>query len=380
MNRLQLKKIVNDNGQVKTFEEVGVSTKTVIAISNLNIDLDKFFTYIPITEYHPIEKKRGRKKRQLVEPVVKILPVGSIVLVQRRREHRGALLKNKSKRSNTFFLHSVTAVICLENNKFINIKVSSNGKFQITGCKTEKHYVDTIFYLFKNMKRIEEMTGERCYRLINSDNTLRIVFNTVMKNMDFNIGFNISRERLNKFINTQPKFVGIFEGSISTGVNIKVQSEQINDTELTEIHYDLVDDSIRILKVPYTNYYNLLEEKERKKESNVNKHHTFLIFASGSIIMSSRGPDMKRVFNRLIEILLKNKEQFEDKTVEEEKIIKEIVPLKNNKTEEDDDDECICNTGCCFKKDFDQYDTIEDEDENDENEEDNEFICNIVKV
>ena len=67
-----------------------------------------------------------------------------------------------------------------------------------------------MIYLFKSMKRIEEMTGERCYRFNNSESTLRIVFNTVMQNMDFNIGFNISRERLDRFINTRTEFVSVF--------------------------------------------------------------------------------------------------------------------------------------------------------------------------
>ena len=44
--------------------------------------------------------------------------------------------------------------------------------------------------------------------------------------------------------------------------------------------------------------------------------------------MSSRGPDMKRVFNKLINTLLDNKHKFEDKTIENEKIITEITHLE----------------------------------------------------
>jgi hypothetical protein len=345
MNKTEVKKIINTEGKIKSFEEIGISTKTVIGISNLLIDLDKLYNYIPITEFSPLEKKRGRKKRLVNEPIVKILPVGSIVLVQRRREHRGVLLKNKSKRSNTFFLHQVTIVLVLENNKFINIKVSSNGKFQITGCKSEQHYIDCMMHLFSNMKRIQEMTGETCFRLSNSESQLRIVFNTVMKNMDFNIGFNISREKLDRFINSNTEFNSIFEGSISTGVNVKVQSEQINDMELLQLNYDIIENKKEVLKVPYQNYFNLLEEKEKKKESNKDKYHTFLIFASGSIIMSSRGPDMRRVFYELIDILIKNRNQFEDKTIEEEKIVKEVVKMKQkeNIDEINIDDDLIVN-------------------------------------
>ena len=70
------------------------------------------------------------------------------------------------------------------------------------------------------------------------------------------------------------------------------------------------------------------KKEDNKKEGNKEKHHTFLIFASGSIIMSSRGPDMKRVFNKLINTLIDNKHKFEDKTIENEKIITEITHLE----------------------------------------------------
>ena len=44
------------------FEDIKVSTKTFIAMTNLIIDLKKLFDYLPITDYSVIPKKRGRKK------------------------------------------------------------------------------------------------------------------------------------------------------------------------------------------------------------------------------------------------------------------------------------------------------------------------------
>jgi hypothetical protein len=326
LHKQELKKIISNGGDIKDFDCIGVSTKTIIAISNLQIELDKFYQYIPIVEYTQIEKKRGRKKRSVLEQPVKYLPEGSVVLVQRRKEHRGCLMKKK-KSSSTFFLHSVTVVLMLQENKQINIKVSSNGKFQITGCKTDQHYIDTMMHLFYNMQRAEEMTGERLFRLKNSDTTFQVVFNTVMQNMDFNIGFNISRDKLDRFINTQTDFISIYEGSIRTCVNVKIEAEKLHESELVQLNYDTVDKKQYVRKVAYTDYYTLLEKKERKCDINKEKHHTFLIFASGSIILSSRGPDMKRVFYKLIHTLLEHKHQFVDTTIEEEQIIKEVVPL-----------------------------------------------------
>ena len=55
-------------------------------------------------------------------------------------------------------------------------------------------------------------------------------------------------------------------------------------------------------------------------------------------LASIRMSVMKRVFYELIDILIKNRSNFEDRTIEEEKIVKEIVPIKN-KIEDEIDDE-----------------------------------------
>jgi hypothetical protein len=327
-NKNDINKIIIDNSNnIKPFEEVGISTQTVIAISNIQIDLDKFFKYIPITEYIQQEKKRGRKKRNYISvDNTKKLPEGSVILIQRKKEHRGCLLK--SKKNSTFFLHSVTVVLVLENNKFINVKVSSNGKFQITGCKYQSHFVNTMYLLFKKMEEIQEMTGECCYKFIHSDNTFRVVYNVVMQNIDFNIGFNIRRDKLDRFINKYTEFVSIYQSSIHPTLIVKVSSEKINEDQLIEFYYDRIEKTKGTRNVPYSTYLNQLDEKERKKESNTDKHHTFLIFATGSIIMSSRGPDMKRVFYKLISCLVENRSEFEDLTSEQEKIQIQVTPLE----------------------------------------------------
>jgi len=102
--------------------EIDVSTKTIIAISNLKINLEKFYEYIPITPFKPIEKKRGRKKKIAVEQTVDLVPEGSIINVQRKNNFRGVLLKKK-KNTNTYFLHSVTMVLSIEKNKFYYVLV-----------------------------------------------------------------------------------------------------------------------------------------------------------------------------------------------------------------------------------------------------------------
>jgi hypothetical protein len=141
----EIKNIQSTDGSVKTFEEIGISTKTVIGISNLKIDLEKFYKYMPITDFEAEKKKRGRKRKVIIPINTNNLPFGSINFVQIKRESRGTPSKVKSKDSEkkTFFLHSVTFEIVLDNNKHINAKISTNGKFQITGCKSDDHFIQT---------------------------------------------------------------------------------------------------------------------------------------------------------------------------------------------------------------------------------------------
>jgi TATA-box binding protein (TBP) (component of TFIID and TFIIIB) len=295
--------------------EIDVSTKTIIAISNLKINLDKFFEYIPITPFKPIEKKRGRKKKIAVEQTVEIVPEGSIINVQKKNNFRGVLLKKK-KNTNTYFLHSVTMVLSIEKNKFINIKVSANGKFQITGCKNDDQCIKTLRYIYKHIKISEVITGHKIVDYINEPNKMVVLTNTVMQNMDYNIGFNISRDKLNTFINNHTDFCSIYEGSISTGVNIKIPSSNPYEEYINKLTYsydaNTCEEKEQLENVDYEQYKCLLEDKQKNKEHNKEKYHTFLVFASGSIIMSSRGPLMKMVFNNLINMLREYKEHFEE--------------------------------------------------------------------
>ena len=304
--------IIKADGSIKKFEDIAISTKTVICISNLKIDLEKFFNYMPITDFTPQEKKRGRKKRIQIVLNHNNLPYGSIISVQKKREIRGACLKSKSKRSTEtpssnkdYFLHSVSLVIVLENNKQINLKVSGNGKLQITGCKNDQHFINSVTCLYDTMNIVEKWTNEKLYTLTYGDK-LDVLFNTVMQNMDFNVGFKINRQKLDKFVEKHTCHTSIYEGSLATGVNIKVKSNTAIDPVITKILYDGND-----LQTTYSSYeeYNIMLNK--KKETKKDKRHTFLVFSSGSVIMSSTGAGMKEIYEDIVNIFIKNRNHFE---------------------------------------------------------------------
>lgn len=297
------------------FENVAISTQTIISVSNLKFNLNLMYQYLPITEYIILKKKRGRKKKvEIVNPNINI-PPGSIISIQNKTNIRGSILKESKKENKTYFLNSITIVMVLENGKLINSKISQNGKLQITGCKNMNHCFEMIRFLFKHIKEIEIQTGQSLFSLkYGSKSTNRnptFVFNVVMKNIDFKIKFNINREKLNQYINENTEFCSLFEASVNTGVNIKIKSNQPYEDNLDSVEI-LPDLSIQKTVVPFSSYVSFLDEKEKKKEKKKEKYHTFLVFHSGSIIQSGSGPEMNTVYNKFFEILTNKKNAFEE--------------------------------------------------------------------
>lgn len=312
----------SNKGKIKTntlstpFNDVPISTQTIIAVSNLKFNLLQMYNHLPITEYVILKRRRGRKCKntEIVNPNENIEP-GSIISVQNKTNIRGSVLKDSKKNNKTYFLNSVTVVMLLKNGKIINSKISQNGKLQITGCKNMDQCVEMIQHLFRHMKEIEVQIGEQMFSLKYgskcAERNPTFVFNVVMKNIDFKIDYNINREKLNRYINENTNYCSLFEASVNTGVNIKIKSKQPYESNLNSMEI-LPDLTVKNEIVPFSQYLSMLDVKETKKEHKKTKYHTFLVFHSGSIIQSGSGPEMKQVYDEFIQILKTQRNKFEE--------------------------------------------------------------------
>ena len=56
----------------------------------------------------------------------------------------------------------------------------------------------------------------------------------------------------------------------------------------------------------------LLTSSDLKEHAKI-KHHTFLVFCSGAVIMSSAGIDMENVYKEFMNLVLHNRNKFEEK-------------------------------------------------------------------
>lgn len=294
------------------FEDTKVSTKTVIAYTNLIFNTEGLFENLIITPYKVIEKKRGRKRKTDVTPTNKIIEDGSIITLKNEDKTKGVeTKKNKQKkRSKTFFRNSLTVVMIIDNKK-LNFKISKNGKFQITGCKNDRQAESCVKHLWY---KIKDKHGE-LYEYKNKDTKLSVMFAPAMRNIDFDLGFLIDREKLSRYINSNTKYNSMLEASFGyTGVNIKFPMKhditKLMIKKITENSHDKWSEHM----VPYEEYLNTYSEKEKIKKQNKRRYTTFLLFHSGRAIESGLHEDyMKEPYNEFISIIKEARPLIEEK-------------------------------------------------------------------
>jgi hypothetical protein len=318
--------------KILNYEDIESSTITVISVSNLTINLNNLYKYLPITDYVIIPKKRGRKKKiQYVNPNIDI-PVGSIIFIKYKNFNRGVILKkSKNKDKSNYFLNSVTIGIVLENEKIINIKITSNGKFQITGCKDNKHIIKSITYLFHHIVYTQQYFNETIYTLNNNETEPKFIFNTVMRNKDFKIYFDINIQKLDELISLQDDFISLYENnSKSSCINIKYPlNAKYTDTLdcitidthklLNSIPFKIKNNKLfinykpQLTKIDYNEYLKYETVNKYKQSKKVKeKFHTFLVFQSGAVLQSGCGPEMNEVYNKFINMIVDNRNQIEE--------------------------------------------------------------------
>ena len=297
------------------FDDIKVSTKTFIIMTNLVIDLPKLFDFLPVTDYTFVPKKRGRKKKISVDNPNKDVPQGSIVTLKYENKIRGIDLKQKKshakKKKSKWFRNSFTVVIILDE-KPINFKICQNGRLQVTGIKFDHQVEDCIKFIWSHIKNNEN----NIFKFTNNEDYLHAIFIPAMRNIDFSIGFLVDREKLAKYMSTQTEFHSLLETSFGyTGVNIKIPiTQDIRGMKLKKIEFNKNDDKFRESFMTYDDYLKLLPEKEQLKKINKERYNTFLVFHSGRTIYSGISSSfMKEAYYYFIKIINTCYDQIEER-------------------------------------------------------------------
>ena len=275
------------------FDDIEISTQTVIGKTNWKINTVELFQNLPVTEYKVIPKKRGRRPKEEKKEEPQLLNNGDIITLKLGDKLRGVDLKKKIKKeseekeekkkgkNDSYFRNSLTIVMHCEG-KFINFKVSKNGKFQFTGCKNDEHAHICLSYVKEYISAIHD---KKILTLpINAN--LEIYYITVMSNINFSLGFCVNKENLDEYVNKNTDYHSLLETTFGyTGVNIKFNLGKLDDIPIIKMIYK--DNEWVKNIITYREYFKTLDDKEKFKENNKIKFCTFLCFQSGQCIMSS---------------------------------------------------------------------------------------------
>lgn len=277
------------NFEYTPFHKLVVSTKVFIVVTNLIVDIQGLFKFLPTTEYIVVPKKRGRKgKKQIVDPNIHI-PNGAIISLEYQDQLRGVRRKPKKNNNNKYFRNSLTVIMKVDN-KFINFKISQNGKQQMTGCKYDEQAEQCIKYFWDYIKDNHDLyTFASPTSKTNGE--LKCMYVPAMRNVDFSLNSLIDREKLDHHFNMNTDYYSLLETSFGyTGVNIKFRmTKDIQDLKLKTYTYDTKSSEPKwsnMFLSNYSEYLDLLNKKDRLKKVNKQRYNTFLAFHSGKVIMS----------------------------------------------------------------------------------------------
>jgi hypothetical protein len=309
---------------ISDFDNIEISTQTIIAKTNWKINTNDLFMILPITEYKVIPKKRGRRPKEEKKEEPQILNDGDIITLKLGDKLRGVDLKNKkkkeeekskrsgqvkSKKSESYFRNSLTIVMFCDG-KTINFKISKNGKFQFTGCKNDNHAHICLDYI----KKYTTFADKKILSLPLNAN-LEIHYITVMSNINFSLGFCINKENLDDYVNKNTDYHSLLETTFGyTGVNIKFNLGKLDNIPIIKMAFN--NDTNEWVKniIYYKDYFNTLDDKEKIKENSKTKFCTFLCFQSGQCIMSSPHKScMKDAYYEFMKMIEKCKSVIEEK-------------------------------------------------------------------
>ena len=290
------------------FQDIQVSTKTVIAQTSACYDIRKLFEKLPVADYTIVKKKRGRKKNIPAPDPNKGLESGSIITLKYFEQLRGVNLKPKKKVGKYF--RNALSIVMKVKDKLVNFKLSKNGKFQMTGIKTTEHAVMCVKHLWDHIFKLSDHT---VYTLKGAN--LQVILKVVMTNVDFSLGFLVNRSNLDKFFNESTEYNSLLETSFGyTGVNIKFPSNTSPYKNLLRFTFDKDTDNWEKDQITYDDYLKTLNVADKKKEVQKQRYNTFLVFHSGNVIMSGAVKShMQGPYYQFLDIVRKCRTHIEEK-------------------------------------------------------------------
>ena len=226
-------------------DDITISTHTFIAYTNLDdLDLKAIFDEVEICDclVHVLFKKREKGFR-----------------------------KKKNKNATKNFLNCISFTFNKDNKK-VNLKVFRNGVVQLTGCKSFDHCKLGILLFWNLIKSI---------KCVKNFNFLNLFLISVMRNVNFNLGFLVDREKLGKYIierQSNYKISPVIGGF--TGMQFIAELESIDDMPVYKFEIKEDGELIEKESISYKEFTDII------KVNNTKKNISITIFQTGRVLIS----------------------------------------------------------------------------------------------
>lgn len=277
--------VENSDQPSKAFQNLPISTQTIMAYTNCKFNIDTIFEKLPIVETNGLDLKKIKGEH------------GKIYQIKRAGQVRGA----PSKKGH--FRNQITVYIYIID-KMITAKIFPTGKFHLTGCKNLKHQQQVVVELIKAIRKLH--TKKEPAYTIEDDQPLNVILEVVMVNVDFHLGFDVDQQKLDRLLQEENNdYYTIFDTPVNTSVNIKVDYPDPPKKEYQQI---IITGSARNPKITFTT-----TDQCPKARPNNTRTHTFLVFSSSKVIQSGRYYDseMEPAYQKFHDFMFKNRDQIE---------------------------------------------------------------------
>lgn len=304
-----------DEIKIPDFDSIEPSTITMMVYCNIKFDIEKFYRAVKIQK---VEATKTRRHGNINKKSIRGVPYGSIISAQYQDEIKGLDLRKKKpnkKKAKTkksgkeidWFRNQIMLTLALDDDLLLNIMIF-NGCFKIAGCKRIEDAYEATMILWEEYIRHDKTLWSY---VVKPDEDDKIFFLTemVMRNIDFHLGFCISREQLNYLMN-KPEYKDIvhlsqYESTEHTNVNVRMKAPKPDSFRYDVLVYkNMKDDK------PYfteTSSNNFGKAKVKKK------YTTFIVFSTSEIILSGRYiENMKNVYNFFVNTVLSHRDILEE--------------------------------------------------------------------
>jgi len=276
-----------------TFDQIQVSTMTFIAYCNIDVYIENIYHFLQVLEIDNPQNKADNKKNI---NIINNVQSGTIISVRSKNSVRGHKLFSPKKNTydNKFFRNSITIIVKFD--KIITFKLSSNGTFQITGCRNNSHPVECVERIWSLIQGYEGKLFD--YKNVASpEKCFEVMYIPCMTNINFTLGFTINKSKLVEKFSKNSEFYPpfIIPNNTYTGICIKSKyMKPLSDIKIQIKIFSPSQNTWNSRVSSYDEYLKTLAPKIYEKKISKVRFTTFLIFRSGNCILSGITPDVMR--------------------------------------------------------------------------------------